>query len=154
MLDTVLKIFTEQVLTSRPALERPITQAKYGLLGAFAAGLSAFAAIATLGAACCFWLLSLGLGMAPSLAIVGLLLALASALVWQICQNRMQRELMRQRIEAEIEAQQRAPAAGADLIFMLSGLLQDTAKAFAEGLSASPPAKSEDPTPRDHMDTH
>ena len=152
MLDTVLKIFTEQVLTSRPALERPITQAKYGLLGALAAGLSAFAAIVTLGAACCFWLLSLGLGMAPSLAIVGLLLVLASALVWQICQNRMQRELMRQRIEAEIEAQQRAPG-GADLIIMLSGLLQDTAKAFAEGLSASPP-KSEDPTPRDHMDTH
>ncbi len=153
MLDTAFRLLTEQVLTSRPALERPITQAKYGLMGGLAAGLLAFVALATLGAACCFWLLSMGLGLAPSLAIVGVLMLLASALVWQTCQNRMQRELLRQKIEAELEAERSAPAAGADLMIMLSGLVQDSVKAFAEGLR-TPPPRNEDPTPRDHMETH
>ena len=147
MLDTALKILTEQVLTSRPALERPITQANYGLTAAIAAGSLAFVAIAVLGAAGCFWLLSLGLTLAPSLAIIGVLMLLASALVWQVCQNRMQRELLRQRIEAEMEAKASGQMAGADWIMMVSGMLQDTAKAFAEGLRT--PASQAHPTADD-----
>jgi hypothetical protein len=138
MLDTALKILTEQVLTSRPALERPVTQAKYGLLGAIAAGFITFVALAALGAACCFWLLAQGLDLAPSLAIVGVLLLLAAVLVWQECQRRMQRELIRQEIEAEMRSKAGTPAAGAELIITISGLLQDAAKAFAEGLRSPP----------------
>lgn len=154
MIETVVKILTEQVLTSRPALERPVTQAKYGLLGGIVAGALGVMALGSLGAAALFWMLSLGLALAPSLAIVGVLLLLASLLAWQLCQRSMRRELIRQEIEAEMRARAGVPVAGAELFMMASGLFQDAAKAFAEGLRASPPTQDQGTATRDGADTH
>ncbi|WP_262690199.1 hypothetical protein [Kordiimonas aestuarii] len=147
MVEAIIKLLAGQVLTSRPALERPITHAKYGLLGALAAGLVGAVATLALGGALYLWLISVGASQALSLLLLGVVLLLAAAIIWRVIRAMMERELQYQQIKAELEAQSKAPAAGADLVVMLSSLLQETAKSFAEGLSA--PRKEENTDPGD-----
>ncbi|WP_417449793.1 hypothetical protein [Kordiimonas sp.] len=139
MVESLIKLLAGQVLTSRPALERPITQAKYGLLGALAVGLVSAAAALTLGGALYVWLAALGVHQALSLLVVGALLVITAFAIWGVSRRMMEREIRYQEIRAEIEAQQTAPAAGADLLIMVSSLLQETAKGFAEGLTTPKP---------------
>ncbi|WP_417457648.1 hypothetical protein [Kordiimonas sp.] len=133
MWDTALKLIAEQALNSRPALERPITHAKYGALGAIAAGLSIAAGSGLLVTALYVWLIGAGVPQHIVLLLSGLVLLLNAVFVWWLCRRMTVRELEAQ---ARERAQEEAAHAPADMASLLAVLAQEVAHGFAEGLAS------------------
>ncbi|TNE64344.1 MAG: hypothetical protein EP335_07725 [Alphaproteobacteria bacterium] len=82
MFEAILKMLWVQTASSQSALERPINQARYGLLGAIVAGPVIAAGILALGGAGYFWMLSLGLSPALALLVLAALLIAAGSVAW------------------------------------------------------------------------
>ncbi len=135
MLETIMKLVSEQAFGSRPALERPITHLKFGLFGALAAGLIVFLAIAVLATALYMWLVLQGLESPAALVVVSIMLLMSAGLFWGFSARLMRGELDRQELE-----RQRAEATEhtGNVPELLVALLQDTASSFLDGLSDSP----------------
>ena len=134
MWDTAFKLIAEQALNTRPALERPITHAKYGALGAIAAGLSIAVGAGLVVAALYVWLMSAGLPQHFVLLLSGLALLLVAAFVWWLCRRMMARELEAQAQERAAEEVANAPT---DMTSILAVLAQEVAHGFAEGLATA-----------------
>ncbi len=134
MWDTALKLIAEQALNSRPALERPITHAKYGALGAIAAGLSIAVGAGLVVAALYVWLTSAGVPQHIVLLLSGLVLLLNAVFVWWLCRRMTARELEAQARERAVEEAANAPT---DMTSILAVLAQEVAHGFAEGLATA-----------------
>lgn len=137
MWDAAIKLIAEQALTSRPALERPITHAKYGALGAIAAGLSMAVGAGLVVAALYVWLMSAGVPQYIVLLLAGLALLLNAGFVWWLCRYMTARELENQTREREAAGAAEAANAPADITSILAVVAQEVAQGFAEGLATA-----------------
>lgn len=154
MLESLLKLISEQAWGSRPALERPITHLKYGVFGALSAGLITFLGIAVLGAALYLWLVASGLVPFAALVVVAVMLIMAAGLCWGFSSRLMKAELERQ--EMEHRQQEEAAGQNGQLPELLVTLLQDTAVSFLEGISEPGRCPTETPKavrPAQHTET-
>lgn len=135
MLDTVLRIFSGQALSSRPALERPMTYLKYGLAGAIASGVAITGALATASGGFYIWLTRSGLEQAAALIVVSVFLLFASVLAWKSFSRLMERELA-----AQEQAAQKRGSTGqySDLTELLMACATDVAEAFIDGAKTHP----------------
>jgi len=130
MLETILKLLSEQAFGSRPALERPITHLKYGILGAIATSLIAFMAVGTLAFSLYLWLIASGLIPSVALIVVSIMLMMAAILFWLFIHHLMKRAICRQQEET-----QKPTTDTKEVSDVLLTLLQDTAINFLNGFT-------------------
>lgn len=140
MLDTVLKIVSEQVLSSRSALERPITQLKYGLAAAIVGGAGVVGALAAASGGFYLWLTRSGLDQPSALIVVSLFLILSSALMWKSFGYLTNKEIAGQ----ERAAQEQNSTVHPDAHELIMHCVVEVAQAFIEGTK-----KTQQPLRRD-----
>ncbi|NVJ97895.1 MAG: hypothetical protein HWE25_07070 [Alphaproteobacteria bacterium] len=149
MLETIIKLISEQALTSRPAFERPITHLKYGIAGALVAAITAGGGLLALGFCLYLGLLDVGLTPVAALGFVGVGLLVIAALSWAYFGWLTNRELVRQRNEetqktAQAAAEQKAP--GLVLQDFAMEIAVEVGRSFVEGMKSRPEAADVPPS--------